>query len=296
MIGEFAALGAALCWTVSAVLYKRALATTTPLSANTLRCIGTSIILALLLAFIGKIGVLTDLPVQAVFLACASGVVGLGLGDTLYMLSLKILGVSRVVPITCTYPLFSLVWAYFLAGENITVQIFFGAVAIVLGIWLLSREAKNNSVKAWRKLHVRGLAFAISTAVAWSISISMINLAVREASSLEHAYAINTVRLLAVAFALLIFALASRKTDFMKVRRKTTAMLLAGGLIAVGLGWLLLTFSFTEIPEAQAVPISSTTPLFSTLAGIAFLREKVTAKVAVGSILIVMGIFLVFID
>lgn len=296
MIGEFAALGTALCWTVSAVLYKRALATTTPLSANTLRCIGTSIILALLLAFIGKIRVLTDLPTQAVFLACASGVVGLGLGDTFYMLSLKILGVSRVVPITCTYPLFSLVWAYLLAGENITVQILLGAVAIVLGIWLLSSEAKNNSVKAWRKLHVRGLAFALSTAIAWSISISMINLAVREASSLEHAYAINTVRLLAVAFALLIFTLTSRKTDFIKVERKTAAMLLTGGLIAVGLGWFLLTFSFTKIPEAQAVPISSTTPLFSTLASITFLHEKVTAKVAAGSILIVMGIFLVFID
>ncbi|MGQ9538308.1 MAG: hypothetical protein ACUVTE_01795 [Candidatus Bathycorpusculaceae bacterium] len=33
-------------------------------------------------------------------------------------------------------------------------------------------------------------------------------------------------------------------------------MLLAGGLIAVGLEWFLLTFSFTKIPEAQAVPIS----------------------------------------
>ncbi len=296
MIGEFAALGAALCWTVAAVLYKRALAATTPLSANTLRCIGTSLILVLFLAFIGKIRVLTDLPIQAVFLACASGVVGLGLGDTLYMLSLKIIGVSRAVPITCTYPLFSLVWAYLLAGENITVQILLGAVTIVLGIWLLSREAKNASVKAWRKLHVKGLAFALSTAIAWSISISMINLAVRETSSLEYAYAINTVRILAVALSLLILTLASRNEAFIKAEWKTTAMLLTGGLIAVGLGWFLLTFSFTKIPEAQAVPISSTTPLFSTLAGIAFLHEKVTAKVALGSIFIVVGIFLVFID
>lgn len=169
-------------------------------------------------------------------------------------------------------------------------------MAIVLGIWLLSREAKNNPVKTWRKLHARGLAFALSTAIAWSISISMINLAVREASSLEHAYAINTVRLLAVAFALLIFTLTSRKTDFIKVERKTAAILLMGGLIAIGLRWFLLTLSFTKIPESQAVPISSTTPLFSTLASIAFLYEKVTAKVAAGSILIVMGIFLVFID
>lgn len=112
------------------------------------------------------------------------------------------------------------------------------------------QRSKNNSFEMWGKLHRRGLAFALSTAIAWSISISMINLAVREASSLEQAYAINTVRLLRVAFALLVVALADRNTDFIKVERKTAAMLLAGGLIAVGLGWFLLTFSFTKIPEA----------------------------------------------
>jgi transporter family protein len=71
-------------------------------------------------------------------------------------------------------------------------------------------------------------------------------------------------------------------------------MLLVGGIIAVGLGWFLLTLSFSYIPESQAVPISSTTPLFSTLSGIVFLREKVTAKVAIGSIIIVFGTFLIF--
>ncbi|MBX5327828.1 EamA family transporter [Candidatus Bathyarchaeota archaeon A05DMB-5] len=43
------------------------------------------------------------------------------------------------------------------------------------------------------------------------------------------------------------------------------------------------------------MPISSTTPLFSTLTGIIFLREKVTLANAIGSVLIVAGIFLLFI-
>ncbi|MEM2936929.1 MAG: DMT family transporter [Candidatus Bathyarchaeia archaeon] len=295
MIGELAALGAAICWTVSAVLYKGALAETKPLTANTVRCLGTSIFLILCLAFLGRIGILAGLSAYVVFLACVSGLIGLGLGDTLYMFSLKILGVARAVPITCTYPLFSLVWAALLAGENVTLPVVFAAVAIVLGIWLLSQEGETDKAKMRRSLMVRGVVIALVTAVVWSISISMVNLAMKEASSLEHAFAVNTLRIAAIAAFLLVFTpTTQRGFKFFKMKRRTAAMLLAGGIIALGLGWFLLALSFSHIPESQAVPISSTTPLFSTMSGIAFLREKVTAKVAVGSIIIVLGTLLIF--
>ncbi|MGB9854382.1 MAG: DMT family transporter [Candidatus Bathyarchaeales archaeon] len=295
MIGELAALGAAVCWTVSAVLYKGALAEVKPLAANTVRCIGTSIFLILCLVLVGKFSVLTSLPAYVVFLTCASGLIGLGLGDTLYLFSLETIGVARAVPITCTYPLFSLVWAVLLAGENVTLHVIFAAIAIVLGIWLLSSEGESNTVKLQRNVLAKGAIVALVTAVIWSISISMVNLAMKETPGLDHAFAINTLRIAALAAFLLVFTpTVQRGLGFFKMKRKTLAMLLVGGIIAVGLGWFLLTLSFSYIPESQAVPISSTTPLFSTLSGIVFLREKVTAKVAIGSIIIVFGTFLIF--
>lgn len=296
MIGEFAALGAALCWTFSAVFYKRALASTPPVSANTVRCLGTSLALTTFLAVARKIGVLIELPTQTLFLACTSGVIGLGLGDTLYMLSLKTIGVSRAVPLTCTYPLFNLIWAYFLAGETITPPVVAGAATIVLGIWLLTNEKTEKAAnKLLRKHRAMGVGFALSTAMAWSLSISMINLAVKNALSLEQAYAVNTVRLVAVAILLFAYSSTSRmKLSALKVGWKNVALLLSGGLIAIGLGWFFLTFSFLLIPESQAVPISSTTPLFSTLASVVLLHEKVTAKICLGSVMVVAGIFMIF--
>ena len=299
MIGELAALGSALCWTFSAVLYKKALAKTKPISANVVRCAGTSLILVLVFALIGKVYVFASLPAQVILLASVSGVIGLGLGDTLYMNSLEILGVARAVPITCTYPLFSLVWAYLFVGETITLPVVFGAVAIVLGIWLLTGEKKQstNADDGWKKLRIKGFIIALATAIAWSVSISMINLAVKTTAGMEQAYAINTIRVLAVAiFLLFLIPFRNVKHFIKKMERKTMVMLLAGGLIAIGLGWFFLTASFIYIPEAQAVPISSVTPLFSALFGMVFLREKVTAKVAVGSAMIVAGIFLIFVN
>jgi len=297
MIGELAALGAAICWTVSAIMYKEALLKTKPVSANIVRLVCTSIILVACLAIIGKFGVLMNLPAYAVVLACVSGIIGLGFGDTLYMMSLKLIGVARAVPITCVYPLFNLLWAVFLVEEPITLSVVLGAVTIVFGIWLLRQETDVGTAETEKKILVKGVAYALATAVMWSVSITMIDMAVTlpETSSLDHALAINTIRVAAIAVSLLVSApIIDRSFGFLKMQRKTLAVLIFGGIVALGLGWFFLTYSFINTLESRAVPISSTTPLFSTLSGIVFLHEKVTARNAVGSIMIVVGIFLIF--
>ena len=297
MIGELAALGAAICWTVSAIMYKEALLKTKPVSANIVRLVCTSIILVACLAIIGKFGVLMNLPAYAVVLACVSGIIGLGFGDTLYMMSLKLIGVARAVPITCVYPLFNLLWAVFLVEEPITLSVILGAVTIVFGIWLLRQETDVGTAETEKKILVKGVAYALATAVMWSVSITMIDMAVTlpETSSLDHALAINTIRVAAIAVSLLVSApIIDRGFGFLKMQRKTLAVLIFGGIVALGLGWFFLTYSFINTLESRAVPISSTTPLFSTLSGIVFLHEKVTARNAVGSIMIVVGIFLIF--
>ena len=295
MIGEIAALGAAISWTVSAVLYKKALLQAKPVSANIVRLACTATVLLALLVALGKTEVMMTLPQNVIVLAIVSGVIGLGVGDTLYMMSLKDVGVARAVPITCTYPLFNLLWAVSLSGETVTFPVVLGAGIIVLGIMLLSQADQTGEPKSQKRVLYKGLALAFATAIVWSISITMINMAVKETPDLDHALAINVVRVMAIA--LTFFAVSpimDRGLGFLKMNRKTVATLIAGGIVALGLGWFFLSYSFVETLESRAVPISSTTPLFSTLTSIVLLHEKVTAKNALGSIIIVVGIFLIF--
>ena len=295
MLGELAALGAAVCWTVSAILYKEALKNTRPVSANIVRLATTGGILMALLIAAGKIGVLASLPVNIALFACASGIIGLGLGDTLYMMSLDQIGVGRAVPITCTYPLFSILWAILFGQGPVTVQAVLGAVAIFIGIWLLSQGQAMHNVQTERKNAIKGIALSLATAILWSVSISMIGIAVEEAPNFDYALAINAVRLAAIAVSILLIApVIDRSHGFLKIHRKTLIMLISGGIVALALGWFLLTYSFINTAVSQAVPISSTTPLFSTLAAILFLREKVTVRNVLGSILVVIGIFVIF--
>lgn len=294
MIGELAALGAAVSWTFSAIFYRKALQQTKPISANIIRLSCTSAILLAFLIAIGKLGVLTSLGTNVAILAGVSGIVGLGIGDTLYLLSLKLIGVARAVPLTCTYPLFSLLWATMLSKEDITVSVAFGTVTIVVGIWLLSYEKDMASAEVQRKT-LKGAAAALATALLWSVSISMMNMAVTETSDLDHALVVNTLRAATIGVLLLVLSPAIDKEGaFLKVNKKTVVTLIVGGIVALGVGWFLLTYSFTMTLESRAVPISSTTPLFSTLTGVALLHEKATLRSVLGSVAIVVGIFLIF--
>jgi len=298
ILGELAALGAAISWAVAPILYRRALFTMKPISANIVRCASNAAVLVVILFAFGKASAIASLPIETIIAIVASGVIGLGVGDTLYMIGLNSVGVSRAVPLASTYPLFSLVWATFLLGEPVTATAVIGAFVIVLGIWLLSREKNEKAAEPKSKVAVKGVIASLATAVAWSISITLMNVAVTAATvnSIDANYAVVTTRIAAIAvFLLALSPMLDKKHGFLKVKRSTLIELCVGGLVANGLGWLLMNYSFLNILEAQAVPISSTTPLFSAIAGFALFHEKMTVNNILGAVVVVAGIILIFI-
>jgi len=298
ILGELAALGAALCWAVSPILYRQALFKTKPLSANIVRCATNAAIMVVLLVAFGWWSSVASLPLGVVAIVIVSGVFGLGLGDTLYLYGLKSAGVSVAVPLAATYPLFSLFWTTVLLGQPVTVTIVSGALVILVGIWLLSRERNGEAALVKGRLALTGAAVSLAAAAAWSVSVTLMGVAVKMpgVNSFDANYAIVTVRIAALAVLFMMFApLIDRNRGFLKLKRRTIIELTIGGLVANALGWLLMNYSFLNIPQAQAVPISSVTPLFSALAGFLLFREKATVNRVLGAIVVVMGVILIFI-
>ncbi len=135
------------------------------------------------------------------------------------------------------------------------------------------------------------------TAVIWSVSLSLMDVVVSMPGlgTVATNYSVITVRIMSAALILLMLApIIDDNRGFLKVSKKTLLLLCIGGLVANGVGWLLMNYSFLNIAESQAVPISSTTPLFSVLAGYAIFREKMTLSNTVGAIIIVIGVVFVF--
>ncbi len=298
MVGAFAALGAAVCWAVAPILYRQALFKASPISANIVRCASNAAIMIVVLFSLGWAGTLAQLPVEAVLLTVVSGLVGLGVGDTLYLYGLKAVGVSRAVPLAATYPLFSLLWVTILLGQPLAWTAAVGALVIVGGIFLLSRERGDSTMHFRGKAALTGVTLSLLTAVVWSVSITLMDIVVMMpgVSSLGANYAVLTTRIAAMAVFLLMLApLIDKKKGFLKLKRRTVIQLCVGGLVANALGWLLMNYSFVNIVASQAVPISSTTPLFSAFAGFALFHEKFSLNRVAGAVVIVAGVILIFI-
>ena len=297
VIGELAALTAAFCWTLSPVLYKVALSDAKPISANISRCISTTIFLFACLVVSRSLWNLATLGIDSLLLASFSGIVGLFFGDTMYMMSLALIGVSRAVPICCVYPLFTTFFAVLFFGERVTFFLLIGTVVIIVGTWLVSQE-KAGSSSVTRSVLFKGVSIALATAIVWSVSIILMDRALElsQMTSIDSAFVVNTARMSATALAFLALSpLIDRQFRFMKLKRKTWIILALGGIVALGLGWVLLAVSLSQIEASRAVPISSVSPLFATLIGAFFLKEKVTVKIFAGAILIVLGTSIVFV-
>jgi drug/metabolite transporter, DME family len=99
----------AISWAIAPILYRNALVNTNPISANIVRCVTNGIVLTVFLVVLGLTNILGSLPPWVLIFTVISGIIGLGVGDTLYMWGLKALGVSRAVPLASTYPLFGLI-------------------------------------------------------------------------------------------------------------------------------------------------------------------------------------------
>jgi DME family drug/metabolite transporter len=285
MLGELASLISAICWTFSAALYKIALKETDPLIANIIRIIFTSFSLIFICFLLNRINELFIISFMPLFYIILSSLIGLGLGDLTYMYSLDLIGVSRAVPISSIYPLFTIFFSFLFFNEKISLIVFIGALIIILGIWILFKEEKSNFSN--NRNNKKGYFAAILCAILWGLSISLMGEALKFLDSLI----VNTLRviILSIFFIFLMIFNNIRRRIF-KIKIKTCFILGLAGFIALGLGWISLSIGLILIGAAKAVPISSITPLFSLIIGKIFLKEKFGINIVIGAIIIFIGV------
>jgi DME family drug/metabolite transporter len=285
MLGELASLISAICWTFSAALYKIALKETDPLIANIIRIIFTSFSLIFICFLLNRINELFIISFMPLFYIILSSLIGLGLGDLTYMYSLDLIGVSRAVPISSIYPLFTIFFSFLFFNEKISLIVFIGALIIILGIWILFKEEKSNFSN-----NKKGYFAAILCALLWGLSISLMGEALKFLDSII----VNTLRtiILSIFFIFLMFINNIRR-KISKIKIKTCFILGLAGFIALGLGWISLSIGLILIGAAKAVPISSITPLFSLIIGKIFLKEKIGINIVIGAIIIFIGVIFI---
>lgn len=287
MIGEIASLSAALCWAISAILYKKSLEKVDAILANFIRTIPAAIFVFVLVLLIGEFWKISYLPYWSLVYLVLGTFMGLGIGDGLYFLSLKYIGVGRAVPITSTYPLFTAVFSIIFLEEIPQLLTIMGVIIVVVAIWLLSKNNSQNSTNT--KNDKKGFILAVITAITWSIGIILLDLALEGINY----YLANAIRLpLLVGILAVVILFSGRGKILVKTSLREWLILGLAGVTAIGIGGIAFLAGISLIGATRSTAISSVTPLFSTVFSFYIIREKITLRIAAGAILATLGIVL----
>ncbi len=290
MIGEIFALSAALCWAISAVLYKRTLRKSSYFTVNLVRTFFAALLLLVLFPITNY--QVSTITINLLVLFTIAAVINLIIGDTFYFMGLKKIGVSRTQSISSSYPLFSMILAALFLQEGLTASVVIGTPLIVGGIALVSLNQNNTDTNLSKgKTTFFGVILPLVAAVFWGVGLIILKIALTD-SEIDPIFAVFLSRVSVLPFLFLAVIISGETKQLKRLTKIDIVVLGVAGMLALSLGGSLLFSSLTLIDASIAIPLSSTSPFLSILLASLFLKEKVTLKIILGTVLIVTGLIL----
>jgi drug/metabolite transporter, DME family len=213
-----------------------------------------------------------------------AGLVGTAAGRLLRFVSIEKVGASVTTTLNGLSPFISSGLAILLLGERVTTPIMAGTVVIVLGTVLLSTSGRQLGFRP------RHLALPILSTACFGVVAILRKLGLSEMSPVP-GFAINVTTAL-VAFS--AFLVVSGNLATLASTRRSLAYFVAAGVAenaAVFLTLLALSLGAVSV----VAPLAATAPIFALLLSFLFLRgiETLTGRVVLGTLLTVLGVFLI---
>ena len=292
-MGAFAALASSFTWALTSVMLTSQTGRLAPLVMSGIRSGTASLALFALLLATGSYTSLEGVALITVVSMAGSGIMGQAVGDTLYINALGLLGVSRSFPITnSAYPFITFVLAVILLGEDLTWTTPLGGALIVAGItWIVLEQRRGDAAEPVRVDVARGVFFAVAAAAAWATATVWLR---GQQGDLD-AIAAASIRIPAASLAVMGTIAATRggERPLRSLQRNSVAVVALAGLLGTGLGSVLFIYAVDELGAAETAFLTTSAPLFALPMGVLFLGERLTARVLLGTVVTIAGIWLV---
>ncbi len=281
MWGEIIAVLTAFLWAISTVILARTLRDIDPLNVNTFKTLFAAIFMIPIAWFMGEIQNIENLNFLGLGLVVLAAVIGFGVGDICLLKSITLIGAARSYTVSYTFPFFTMLLAIIVLNEPFNSRYLLGAVIIFLGILNIVILSPNSN----KGNNVHGLFLAFSAALLWSVATILVTLGIREISVILA----NTLRFpILFIFLLLISRHWSKRPN---LTRKNLLLLAVSGILGMTIAGVTFLTSLNLIGASRATPLSSSSPVWASLMIHFFLKEKITVRVIVSSIMVVAGIY-----
>lgn len=328
--GELAALGGALLWALSSIIYAQAGQTVVPLVLNLAK--GVVAIAFMLLTLTLQQSPLPILDAREWLLLIGSGIVGIGIGDTVFFMALNSVGARRTILLEALAPPLAALLAIAFLGEVLGWTGYGGILFTVLGVtWVvlertanapvndLANDAVSHTVAApthepphalaptavevrrpnrFSGQYRQGIIYGVLAALCQATGAVMTRAALVD-TSISPLWS-GLIRLLAgtcLAFVLMLLLLGSNRLDRQTLHPLRSLSFL--GLIAITAFastflaiWLQQTaLKYTATGIAQA--LTSTSPLF-VIPFAMMMGDRITVRSILGVLVALGGVWLLF--
>lgn len=281
---------AAVLWAFAVIMFKKSGEKIPPLALNLFKNVLAALLFIPTIAIMVK-GRLPAGPWSDYLVLIASGVLGIGIGDSLYFYSLNLLGAGLSAIVVCLYSPFIILLSVLWLGEALTVLQALGALLIVAAIFIATYERSRPAEQRPRR-HAAGIALGVLANAANAVSIVWAK-PVLERTPVLWAAEVRLVAGIAALLVLLAFLPGRKRIIAPLVTSRRWLTTVTGSFMGAYLAMMvwLAGMKYTEASIASALNQTSTVFIFIFAA--AMLKEPVNMKRTVGIVLAFIGVFLV---
>ena len=289
MIGIFAAFGATLSWTYACSRWRRQTNNYKPIEINFLKNVIAFIIFSPVILIFNY-----STHYKYFLILLLSGVIGIGLGDTFYLKSLKLIGTRKTLSIEALSPLIAAISGTLFINDHLNINAWIG-IAIVSGAlikiirkksYLLDKDSKlvihNNSLEKYIYAFLSVLCAVFAALLSRFVLLE---------SDLTPIFT-TEIRLLGSIIFLCSITKMKFKFFIKNFKRKEKHEFIVSVFMGTNIGVFLQQIVFQSLPLGIGWTLLSTSPIFSLL----FTKKEegiLTKEIIFTTFLLFLGICLI---
>jgi len=296
--GEFAALAAAVFWTVTALMFEAASKKLGSLTVNLLRLYVAFFLYGIYTYLTRGLFLPVDATGEAWFWLVLSGLIGFVIGDQFLFQAYVEVGARVSMLIMAFVPILTSLIGWSMLGETLTFMNIVGIAMTIAGIVivLMKRERIHPELRQNKfrfSYPIRGVLLAFGGAVGQAVGLVLSKYGMKD----YNAFAASHIRVMAgmVGFTILFFVLRRWKNVSAAFSNITgLRFLIVGSVFGPFLGVAFSLLAVQNTATGIASTIMAMVPILIIPPAIYFYKDKVTLREITGAVLAVGGVAILF--
>ncbi len=285
--GEILAIATAVVWALAVILFKKSGESVHPIALNLFKGVVAFVLLIPTIMIFGG-GFSADISPKALGALLLSGVLGIGIADTLFFIGLNNLGAGLSAIAGCIYGPIIIALSFLFLGERLAPLQLIGVAAIISAIFFANLEKAKLPAGNWR----RGIVAIILANATIALGVVIMKPFLGEMNVLWA----TEIRIVGGLGALIVYLAIDPKRGAILSSLKTTGSLkftLSGTLVGTYFAMILWIAGMKFGQVSTTAALNQTSNIFVFLFAALFLKEKITPLRITGIILAVGGAVLV---